>query len=159
MLQCQRSLSLPYAPRQIFDLVADVSAYPSFLPWCIQADVLESTPDNMVADLSVGKGLFQGRFRSYVKLFPPHEIHVTALHGPLKSLSNGWVFHPLSLPRAPVACRVALDLSFAFQNPLFDQLMGGFFDTAIPRLLGAFEARAHALYGLSSLMMDKRREP
>jgi coenzyme Q-binding protein COQ10 len=77
----------------------------------------------------------------------------------LKSLSNAWVFHPLSLPQAPVACRIALDLSFAFQNPLFDQLMGGFFDTAIPRLLGAFEARAHALYSLSSLIMDKRREP
>ena len=30
---------LPYTAKEMFDLVADISAYPEFLPWCAAARV------------------------------------------------------------------------------------------------------------------------
>ena len=30
---------LPFAPQQLFDMVADVASYPEFLPWCKAARV------------------------------------------------------------------------------------------------------------------------
>ncbi len=30
---------LPYTAQQMFDLVADVSRYPEFLPWCVGARI------------------------------------------------------------------------------------------------------------------------
>lgn len=132
---------LPHTPAQMFDLVADIDRYPEFLPWCKSARVRKREGDVLYADLTIGYKLFQERFTSKVTLERPGHIHVEYQKGPLKYLSNHWKFEPASN-----GCMVDFFVDFEFRNPVFQKLMGVFFNEVVRRMVSAFEARANALY-------------
>ena len=55
MPQHSETRILPYAPEQIFALVADVERYPEFLPWCVACRITSRpSPNELTADLAVG---------------------------------------------------------------------------------------------------------
>ena len=136
---------LPYTAEQMFDLVADVRRYPEFLPWVVAMRVRRDTAAETVADMIVGfKGLRE-TFTSRVAKTRPGHIHVDYLDGPLKYLRNDWKF-----VAEPNGCAVDFQVDFAFKNRVFEALAGQVFGTALRRMIGAFEARATALYGSSS---------
>ncbi|WP_174296376.1 type II toxin-antitoxin system RatA family toxin [Sphingomonas bacterium] len=137
---------LPYTPEQMFDLVADVTRYPEFLPWVNAARVRSDSPVQMVADMIVGfKGLRES-FTSKVEKQRPGSIHVDYVDGPLKFLRNEWAF----APDGDGGCRVDFAVAFQFKNRLFETIAGQVFGSALRRMIGAFEERAKALYGKES---------
>lgn len=133
---------LPYSPEQLFDLVADVGRYQEFLPWVAATRIRLDGEEEMVADLIVGFGAFKETFTSRVHKRRPGEIEIDYVEGPLKFLHNSWKFAP-----APGGTEVDFCVDFAFRNRLFEALAGQMFDRALRRMIGAFEDRAHALYG------------
>ncbi|HKC03321.1 MAG TPA: type II toxin-antitoxin system RatA family toxin [Sphingomicrobium sp.] len=136
---------LPYTPDQLFDLVADVAKYDEFLPWVVAVRVRSSSETETVADLVVGFNAFKERFTSRVEKQPPGRICVDYIEGPLKFLHNEWRFEPS--PDGGTDVHFAVD--FAFKSRLFETLAGAMFDRALRRMIGAFEQRAAALYGIS----------
>jgi coenzyme Q-binding protein COQ10 len=134
---------LPYSCEQMFDLVADVGRYGEFLPWVSAVRVRSDSETEMVADLVVGFKALRERFTSRVVKVRPTEIHVDYLEGPLKYLRNDWVFRP----DGQGGCEIDFAVDFAFRNRLFEALAGQMFDSALRKMIGAFEARAEALYG------------
>ncbi len=137
---------LPYTPEQMFDLVADVPAYPAFLPWVTAIRVRCDDESEMVADMIVGfKGLRE-TFTSRVHKQRPDKVHVDYVDGPLRYLSNDWRF------RADGEGGVLIDfeVDFAFKNRVFEMLAGQMFDRALRKMINAFEARALELYGAPS---------
>ena len=56
---------------QLINLVLDIEKYPIFVPFCIDAKIYEKNEqDNLlliVADLTIGKGLFIDTYKSYVR--------------------------------------------------------------------------------------------
>jgi coenzyme Q-binding protein COQ10 len=141
---------MPYSARQMFDLIADIGAYPLFLPWCAAARVRSATPmpdgsgQVLEADLVVSFKLFRERFGSRVEL---HEgdlrIDVAYLDGPFRYLNNHWTFRDL----APGSCEVDFFVDFEFRSAILQKLIGIVFTEAMHRIVGAFEARAAVLYG------------
>ena len=135
---------LPYTSEQMFDLVADVARYTEFLPWVSQIRVRSNSETEMVADMIVGfKGLRE-TFTSKVEKVRPEHIHVDYLDGPLKYLRNDWVFRPEGN-----GCAVDFSVDFAFKNRVFEMLAGQVFGAALRKMIGAFEDRAAALYGVA----------
>ena len=134
---------MPYTPRQLFDLVADVGRYPEFLPWCKAARVLKSDDKSLTADLVIGTRIFTETFRSDVTLDSPRKIEVRYLSGPLSRLSNRWEF----APKGRGACEVFFDVDFDFRSPILGAVMDVFFDKALRKMVAAFESRAAQLYG------------
>lgn len=133
---------LPYAPEQMFDLVADVRRYPDFLPWVVALRVREDSDTATLADMIVGfKGLRE-TFTSRVEKRRPDRIRVEYVEGPLRHLTNEWRFRP-----DPRGCAVDFSVDFAFRSRVFEKLAGAVFDGALRRMIGAFEARADELYG------------
>lgn len=134
---------LPYAPEQMFELVADVARYPEFLPWVSAIRVRSNSDTEMVADMIVGfKGLRE-TFTSKVAKERPDHIRVDYLDGPLKYLNNDWIFRP----DGQGGTLVEFCVDFAFKNRVFELLAGQVFDRALRKMIGAFETRAAALYG------------
>jgi len=134
--------ALPYTPEQMFNLVADVAAYPQFLPWVSAIRVRQDSDTEMLADMIVGfKGLRE-TFTSRVVKERPLSVHVDYVDGPLKHLSNDWRF------RDDGAGGVLVDFTvdFAFKNKVFEMLAGQMFDRALRKMIGAFETRAEELY-------------
>ena len=134
---------LPYTPEQLFDLVADVGRYQEFLPWVAATRIREDSDTGMVADLVVGFGAFKETFTSRVHKTRPHEIEIDYVEGPLKYLHNSWRFRLAG----GGGTEVDFCVDFAFRNRLFEAIAGQMFDRALRRMIGAFEERAHALYG------------
>lgn len=156
---------LPYAPEQLFELVAAVDRYPEFLPWCLaarmrSAGTLPGTPRKAlrVADLVIGFHMMRVRYTSRVTLQSPRRIDVTCIDGPFRYLNNHWTFEPVapSARRPTGGTMVAFRIEFAFRSSLLHSLMGVLFDEAVGRMVAAFERRASELYGARSSGVARR---
>jgi coenzyme Q-binding protein COQ10 len=146
---------VPFTPEQMFDLVADVDDYPRFIPWIeairIRDDQVTDGVGQLTADMVVGWRMFRESFRSEVKLDrAAGTIDVHYIRGPLKRLTNDWVFEP-----APGGCIVDFCIDFEFKNVLMQTLATQFIDKAFKRLSGAFIEEAHRRY---EPIIEKRHE-
>jgi coenzyme Q-binding protein COQ10 len=135
--------TIGYTPEQMFDLVADVKRYPEFLPWVAATRIRSDTDTLMVADLVVGFRSLKETFASRVTKERPGKIVVDYLEGPLKYLHNSWTF----TPDGRGGTQIGFCVDFAFKSRIFEALAGQMFDRALRRMIGAFEERAHQLYG------------
>ena len=139
---------LPYTPVQLAALVADVRAYPDFLPWVTGMrtwNPREETADVSLVDAeaSVGFSFLKERFSTWVR----HDraaprVEVGLIRGPFRHLRNVWDFHPV-----PEGTRLEFLIDFAFRSPLLDAMLQANFDRAVGSLIRRFEARAAELYG------------
>jgi coenzyme Q-binding protein COQ10 len=133
---------LPYTQAQLFDLVADIERYPEFLPWCVGARIRERKGDEILGDLLIGYKMVRERFTSRVVLSRPDRIDVSYSEGPFKYLTNHWLFVPQE-----EGCLIDFYVDFEFRSRFLQGIVKVLFNEAVKRMVGAFEARAHALYG------------
>lgn len=134
---------LPYSPEQLFELVADIERYPQFLPWCIGARIRRREGNETIADLAIGFKMYRERFTSHVVLSKPCRIHVTYSEGPFRYLENQWRFEP----GPGGGCILDFYVDFEFKSKILQHVIEMLFNEAVRRMVGAFEARARALYG------------
>lgn len=139
---------MPYSADEMYALIADVEAYPKFLPWCAGCRVRGRHPDQaneiIDADLIISFKVFRERFGSRVTLMPQeNRIDVAYLDGPFKYLKNFWHFEPVS----DTECEVDFFVDFEFRSKTLGALIGVVFNEAMRRIVKAFENRAAELYG------------
>lgn len=143
---------MPFSAQQMYDLIADVGAYPQFLPWCAAARIRKRTPKGETividADLVISFKVFRERFGSRVTLKPKvQKIDVEYLEGPFKYLNNHWTFIDCD-----GGCEVDFFVDFEFKSKILQTIIGVVFGEAMQRIVGAFETRANALYGSDTLL-------
>ncbi len=132
---------LPYTPKQMFDLVADVDKYPEFLPWCVGTRINWRRDDSFNADVMIGYKAIRETFTSTVTLTPHQAINVCYERGPFSKLQNYWTFS-----QTPQGCEVEFFIAFEFRASLLNSIIQGFFEEAVKRMIDAFEKRARAIY-------------
>lgn len=167
---------LPYSPAQLFAMVVDIEKYPQFLPWCRGARIISrEASGTFLGELIISFSHLTERYTSRVtplapallrhsracpenpsEMDPRNEseddgdmaqysegrIDVALVTGPFNHLNNHWRFVP-----HPEGCEIHLDLDFEFKSKLLDRMIGGLFSRASAKMVSAFTARAHALYG------------
>jgi len=134
---------LRHTSEQMFDMVADVAAYPDFLPWCIATRIRSTHEDLMVADMVIGFKMFREQFTSQVTLDRPASIKVEYENGPFKYLKNHWIFES----DGDESCLVDFSVEFEFRSHILEMAIGKVFTEAVHRMVSAFEKRADTLYG------------
>ena len=108
--QWQRVIQFP--PGTIYSVVADVSAYDQFLPFCIASKVAERQVDDegnatLQTGIRVGFATMQSQFSSTVTLTPLKRVHADCQPNEyLENLSFSWDFSPVG----ERACRLDLRL-------------------------------------------------
>lgn len=138
---------LPYTAAQMYALVADVEAYPQFLPWNSAARIRSRTPvpeggEVMEADLVISFKVFREKFGSRVTLWPDDmRIETEYLDGPFKYMRSTWAFRDTS-----GGCEVDFFVDFEFKNAILQKIIGVVFNEAMHRIVRAFEKRAEQLY-------------
>lgn len=137
---------LPYSAQQMYDLVANVSAYPEFLPWCAAARIrvvtAQADHEVMEADLVISFKVFRERFASRVVLWPDtHKIDTEYLDGPFRYMKSNWKFCDVE-----GGCEVFFFVDFEFRNAILQGIIGVVFNEAMQRIVRAFERRAAVLY-------------
>jgi coenzyme Q-binding protein COQ10 len=135
---------LPYTAQQMCDLVAAVDKYAEFAPWCIASRINKRESGAVFyADLIVGYKFFREKFSSKVILDPHKEISIEYQEGPLKNLTNHWMF----TDNEDGSCTIDFSVQFEFKNGALQSLATMFFNEVVKRMIGAFEARAKEIYG------------
>ena len=140
---------MPFAPDRMFDLVADVGAYPEFLPWCLATRIVGREGEAvMLVEMEIGFKVIRERYLSRVELRPPAEIAVTAAgSGPFRDLDTLWRF----TPGRDGGTEVDFSIGFAFRSRLLQAVAGAVFGEASRLMVGAFQRRAEALYGKEAI--------
>ena len=134
---------LPYSPKQLYDLVADIESYPKFIPWCDAARILEREGSVVLADLVIRFKGVGGKYTSRV-LFDEneHEISVELAQGPFEHLYQGWKFSKIA-----VGTKIEFDIDFALRSKFLEKIVDLMFYDACKKMMEAFTNRAKELYG------------
>ena len=133
---------LPYTPKQLFDLVADIESYPKFIPWCEAARILENVNGIALADLVIKFKGVGGKYTSRVFLDEDEkEISVELAQGPFKHLYQGWKFSQVA-----GGTRVEFDIDFALRSKIMEKIVDLMFLDACEKMMTAFTNRAKELY-------------
>ena len=141
---------LPYAPDELFALVGDVERYPEFVPWVTSMRTWNLRRNGEIAlndaEATVGFSFLKERFSTQVSRDPVRKIvRVDLISGPFKKLVNEWTF-----TEHPEGTEVGFMIDFAFKSRFLDAMLEANFDRAVNKLIGCFEKRAEALYGVRS---------
>ena len=132
--------------KQLIDLVLDIEKYPTFVPYCIDAKIYKKNDMgdfvNIIADLTIGKGLFKDTYKSDVKFNKKNNsIFVTNIDGPLKYLDNKWTFEDHK-----EGTEIYFDVDFEIKNKFLNILMTASFQYGLEKIADAFQKRANQLF-------------
>ena len=132
----------------MFALVADVEAYPQFVPLCERLAVRGRSRDGgrevLVADMAVGYKAFRETLTTRVTLDQAAgTILADYLDGPFRHLHSRWSFRG----EGEHTCAVGFAIDYEFKSRVLAALMGGVFDRAFRKFARAFEERADRVYG------------
>lgn len=148
MKHVRKSVLLWYSPREMYDLVTGIPAYPDFLPWCSRAEVLEEHAQGVTARLSLAYLGVQHAFTTRNTHVAPQQVQVALVDGPFSLLEGLWQFKPLGQPGADrAACKVELDLRYAFSGKALEAVVSPVFDKVANTLVESFVRRAEDVYG------------
>lgn len=143
MKRVARSAIVERSAAQLYALVDDIEAYPSFLPWCLAAQVQERTAHSARATLTVGVAGLRQSFTTQNENRPGESIDMRLVEGPFRRFSAAWRFSALS----PQACRIDFSLEYEFSSRALARMLEPLFDRIADTMVDAFARRAAQLHG------------
>ena len=131
--------------QKLIELVLDIEKYKDFIPYCLDSKVYERNDKGdkifIVADLTIGKGIFKDTYKSDVKYNKLNNtIYVTNIDGPLRYLENVWKF-----TEKDNITEVSFDVDFELKNKFLNILMTKSFQYGLEKIADAFQKRAESL--------------
>jgi coenzyme Q-binding protein COQ10 len=147
MPQFETTHRVAHSAQEMFDLVADVEAYPQFVPLCerlvVRARREEVGRQVLVADMTIGYKVIHETFTSQVTLDRlALLIRADYLDGPFRFMENRWTFVPVGEGQSDIGFHIA----YEFKSRAFSMLMGAMFDRVFRTYSDAFEKRADVIY-------------
>lgn len=133
---------VPHPPEAMFDLVADLESYPSFIPNCTAMVVKPDGTGAQLARMTIGFGPITPSYTSRVALERPERITAKAVDGPFAYLDSTWTFEP----EGQGACvRFAID--FKISNLMLRAVAEPAFAAKQDQIMDAFLVEAERRYG------------
>ena len=145
MASIQKKALIEFTPAQMFDLVDKCEAYPEFLQWCSNVELLSRTDEITAATLYVNYHGIKTHFSTENTKRYPTEMLIRFTEGPFTRLDGGWRFTPLG----ETACKVELELHYSFSNRLLEKVLGPVFNHIGNTFVEAFIKRAGQIHGTS----------
>ncbi|WP_440875450.1 type II toxin-antitoxin system RatA family toxin [Thalassotalea sp. PLHSN55] len=137
-----RSALVMHSAEEMYQLINDVSSYPSFVPDCSDSKVISADENEVTAALLVSKGGLKKWFTTKNTLVPNKQVNMNLIDGPFNKLTGGWTLTSLS----DEACKISLALEYEFSNKMYDFAFGRVFNHMANNMVQAFTQRAKEVY-------------
>lgn len=142
MKRIGRSAIVEHSAAEMYRLVDDIEAYPSFLPWCAEAKVHERRPGGTRATLTARLGALRQSFTTQNVNIPGESIEMRLVEGPFRRFRGEWRFAPLG----DHASRIEFTLEYEFKSRTLGRLLAPLFDGVADTMVEAFVRRADAVH-------------
>jgi ribosome-associated toxin RatA of RatAB toxin-antitoxin module len=143
MRTVKRSALVPYSTVQMYDIINDIEGYPSFLPWCVDSEVLFASEIEQVARLDLARGGLAQSFTTRNRLSPPLGMTLELVEGPFTALSGTWALQALG----DEGCKISMEIHFEFNSRMMNAALSQIFTGVIDKMVEAFCRRADQLHG------------
>ena len=141
MIRVEKTVMVLHSASMLWNLVADVRAYPEYLPWCAASDIISVSEEQTIATLHVNfHGLKQSFTTSNTGLSPEF-IQMDLVKGPFSHLKGYFSFTALSAD----ACKIDFFLEWDFSNLFLEKMVGPVFKIIASSMVNAFVKRADQL--------------
>ena len=134
----QRSALMPYSAKTMYEIVNNVTAYPSFLPWCGGTKIISHSDGIIEASILMKKGPLNHWFSTRNALTENERIDMSLLDGPFKTLQGAWSFQKID----DESSKIELNLSFEFSSGLATSVLTPIFSQIANTMVDSFCARA-----------------
>jgi len=142
MTTVTRVAIVPYPCDKMCALVDNIEAYPEFIPWCVEAHVLQREASTVVATLTVGKGKVRHSFTTQNQNHAPHLIELKLKEGPFSHFYAKWEFKALG----EKGSQIAFHIEFELNHKLLDAAFGAMLHHMANTMVKAFCDRAKQIY-------------
>lgn len=132
----ERLIAFPITP--LFDLIADIEAYPTYMPGWRSAHIIKKTATHLYVKQTVSLAGLRVTFNSVAEVDPPHRLEIHSNDAPFQSFRMIW----LLTARAPTKTLVHADLDVVFRSRVLDLLAARMMPIVLHRAIAAFEHRA-----------------
>lgn len=143
MAVVDKTLWVPYTATQMYELVADFTNYPEFLPWCGKGQVKPQSDDSVIATLSIQYFGVNQSFSTRNVNVPNQSISMHLVSGPFRSLEGLWQFE--TVPDG--GCLVTLNMAYEFASGLLGKIVAPVFNFISSMMVEAFIKEAERRYG------------
>jgi ribosome-associated toxin RatA of RatAB toxin-antitoxin module len=149
MKHVKKSVLLWYSPQEMYRLVIAVQDYPSFLPWCERALVLEQHAGGITARLHLSYLGVRHAFTTRNEHVLDDGVVLELVDGPFSFLDGTWRFIPVPPAEGAQAkaCKIEFDLRYTFANRALELLISPMFDRIANTFVDSFVKRAEQVYG------------
>lgn len=137
-MEISRSVLVPYSAEVMFDVIEQAEWYPSFLPWCTSAEILERSEDWVAACIEISYATLRFEMRTRNPKRRPEWLQVRLVQGPFREFRGDWHLVPLG----DVGCKVSFNLSLQTSEGLFDRVAKLALDRIVDSVVDAFVKRA-----------------
>ena len=123
----------------IFNVIANIENYPTFLPWCVGAII---TDKNHLSDIVIQRAELVIAFKSFRESFfsdiqlnkKNWTINIQSNKKPFKSLKGQWI-----IQEKDNHCEVSFEIKFEFKSIILENIIGVVFFNAVKSIVKAFE--------------------
>ena len=123
----------------IFNVIANIENYPTFLPWCVGAII---TDKNHLSDIVIQRAELVIAFKSFRESFfsdiqlnkKNWTINIQSNKKPFKSLKGQWI-----IQEKDNHCEVSFEIKFEFKSIILEKIIGVVFFNAVKSIIKAFE--------------------
>lgn len=136
-------LIVPYAPADMFTLVADIETYPRFIKW-VKA-LRKSRPrdegdtHHCIGEAVVGFKGFTEQFSTTVAADRSAlTVQARLVRGPFRTLENDWLFREMPDGRTEIEFRI----DYQFSNPILSALAATNREKAVQKIMDSFLTEA-----------------
>ena len=133
---------VPYSATQMFNLINNIEDYPKFLNWCSTTDILQQTSTEVIASITINKGIISETFTT-INTLGDNKITMCLKDGMFKKLYGIWTFTKLNNS----STKIDLYMEFSFDNKLLDITIAPVFSKIALSQLNSFIVRAKKIYG------------
>ena len=133
----------------MFELVADFSHYPDFLPFCERTINSPINENELNGTLFFNKGPFRKSFTTHNTMYRddnPARIDIKLVNGPFNKLDGEWRFE-----ETKNGCNVTLDLNYDIKSGLLNSALSGVFEWMAKSMVEAFCTESSRLYGKNNV--------
>ena len=118
-MEITRSVLVPYSAEAMFDLIEQAEWYPSFLPWCTSAEILERSDDWVAARLEFAYLSLRFTMRTRNPKRRPEWLQVRLVEGPFRQFHGDWhvVRWPIEDARSPSTFPISLPKASSTGSP------------------------------------------